>query len=546
MTVGSTEQQTLLFRQEGETSIHLIDVPVSQCRHSRFNTRKTRSPEDIQKLAERMRRMGFERTRALWAVNGPENTYEVFAGGTRLESAKLEELDTVPIMLHAGFTNDQISRRADFDNECDEYHAEVSILDVWAEYHRLWKEEGWTQQRIAEAKDIDRKQVTYRIKWHTSLPEVARVAVFDRKLDEGHIEAISDVMFDVEHFSIWMTTIQAQTELVAEVLGKHRGITEGIKPTVKIVREAASRWKALISSAETAYNTLPESHREAYVKHLCQTKARTIAAVNTSFSAIQRQASDEAQAKADTADAEAKAQRKASERAAHLETLTRCIVHGDARQYITQAPEGFHLLLTDPPYGMEFQSHRAKVTPLKEPIANDRLSETLSLLTDVLKEAYMRMATDSTLLLFTGWRYEPEIRQVVQDAGFTVKGSLIWVKPNHGTGDLVGSFAPKHERILHAVKGNPALKSRPPDVFEGKEFRRSEHPTQKPVDLIRKLIEATTDINDIVVDSFAGSGNVLFESLALQRRFYGIEIDEQWYRRIVDEIYTLANAQEVL
>ena len=71
--------------------------------------------------------------------------------------------------------------------------------------------------------------------------------------------------------------------------------------------------------------------------------------------------------------------------------------------------------------------------------------------------AYPKMAENATCLIFTGWRFEPEFRQIISEAGFEIKGSLIWVKNNHGTGDLEGSFAPKHERILHAVKGRPKL-----------------------------------------------------------------------------------------
>jgi hypothetical protein len=117
----------------------------------------------------------------------------------------------------------------------------VPLPDVWAEYHRLAKEEGWTQQRIADAKGVAQKQVSYRIKWHESLPETARKAVFDNILEEGHIEAVSDVVFDGEYLAPWLSISQAQTELVAEVLGKHRGTTAGIKPTVKVVREATPR-----------------------------------------------------------------------------------------------------------------------------------------------------------------------------------------------------------------------------------------------------------------------------------------------------------------
>ena len=114
---------------EGTSRARLVEVPVEDCIHSRFNTRKTRAQETIEKLAERIQRNGFESTRALWAVER-NGCYEVFAGGTRLEAAKLAGLKTVPIFLHEDLTEDQISRRADEDNENDEYHVPVELPDV--------------------------------------------------------------------------------------------------------------------------------------------------------------------------------------------------------------------------------------------------------------------------------------------------------------------------------------------------------------------------------------------------------------------------------
>ena len=183
----------------GETdSVRLLDVPVERCSHSRFNTRKTRPPEVIDRLAQRIKRNGFERTRALWTVE-VDDGYEVFAGGTRLEAARHAGLTTVPVFVHDGLSDEQISRKADEDNENDEYHERVGLLDVWAECHRLWKDEGWTQERIAEAKGWQRTNCPRGFAGITVTSESACRAVCDGLLDEGHFEAISTVMCDVAH-----------------------------------------------------------------------------------------------------------------------------------------------------------------------------------------------------------------------------------------------------------------------------------------------------------------------------------------------------------
>lgn len=540
----------LFFANGSEAQIRLLDVPIELCDHSRFNTRKTRPVDRIEALASRIERNGFERTRALWAVEVDER-YEVFAGGTRLEAARKAGLSTVPVFIHEGLSDEDISRKADEDNENDEYHEPVGVLDLWAECYRLSKEEGWTQERIAAAKGWSQPAVSMRINWHLRLPQKARAAVYDGLLDEGHLQAVSSVVCDVI-YSEWLTTEEAQTELVQEVLTKHRGSSAGIKPTVKIVRDAAKRWKSLMHTAEEAYRSLPEDGpwRSQFVTTLATNRVRTEAAANHALNQVvdAKRRADEAaatqlRAEADAKDQEAQELRQKQARLTYLQTQTGKLHHGDARTLIDQAPSGFDLLLTDPPYGVEFRSHRRVTSRKKDAIANDGKQEALSLLSDILVKSHPLMAEHATCLIFTSWRNEPEFRRIVESAGFTVRGSLVWVKHNHGSGDLTGAFAPRHERIIHAVKGNPKLIRRYDDVLHGKDKQNSQHPHEKPRDLLRQVIEATTEPGNVIVDPFCGTGNVLLEAYSLGRDFFGIELDEQWFKPAVDAINQMAEEQ---
>lgn len=56
------------------------------------------------------------------------------------------------------------------------------------------------------------------------------------------------------------------------------------------------------------------------------------------------------------------------------------------------------------------------------------------------------------------------------------------------------------------------------------------HPTQKPVKLLKKLIEIFTDPGDIVIDPTAGSGSTLIAALELGRKAYGFEIDKNFHK----------------
>jgi site-specific DNA-methyltransferase (adenine-specific) len=68
------------------------------------------------------------------------------------------------------------------------------------------------------------------------------------------------------------------------------------------------------------------------------------------------------------------------------------------------------------------------------------------------------------------------------------------------------------------------------------------HPTQKPVKLIKKLINIFTDENDVVIDPVAGSGSSIIAGLELNRKSFGFEIKKDFYRQSCKWIdYTLDN-----
>lgn len=62
------------------------------------------------------------------------------------------------------------------------------------------------------------------------------------------------------------------------------------------------------------------------------------------------------------------------------------------------------------------------------------------------------------------------------------------------------------------------------------------HETQKPVNLLKKLIECCTDPGDVVIDPCFGSGSTGRACMELSRNFYGFEIDKNFYRRAKEEM----------
>lgn len=91
------------------------------------------------------------------------------------------------------------------------------------------------------------------------------------------------------------------------------------------------------------------------------------------------------------------------------------------------------------------------------------------------------------------------------------------------------AFASKHERIIHAVKGSPTLFERDPDVLEYARASNERHPTEKPIELLQRLIEVSTAEGELVLDPFGGVASTVAAARTLRRRFWSCEIDPGYH-----------------
>ena len=207
--------------------------------------------------------------------------------------------------------------------------------------------------------------------------------------------------------------------------------------------------------------------------------------------------------------------------------------HGDWRHYIAELDDGSAaLMLTDPPYGMGYQSDYRldRTQPHRhEPISADG-SSAASELAAAAAAMHSKLAEDAHVLVFCHWSTEQTTRVVLEAAGYTIRGSLVWAKDRTGMGDPTTTFAPKHERIIHAVKGSPVLYRRAPDVLSYPRPDATAHPTEKPVDLLAELIEATTVPGQLVTDPFGGVASTLVAAERTGRQRWGCELEERYHQ----------------
>lgn len=205
--------------------------------------------------------------------------------------------------------------------------------------------------------------------------------------------------------------------------------------------------------------------------------------------------------------------------------FTNKIILGDCLEIMKTFPDkSFDLVLTDPPYGMDYQSSRR--TDKYEKIAGD---VTLEWIRPFLSEAFRVLKENSHIYLFCNDYAISDFRNEAELAGFTPKRTMVWVKNNHTSGDLEGDYGNKTEFIMFAHKGRRELNgNRDTNVIEEKRQATDFHPTQKPVELMKYLINKSSNEGQTILDPFGGSCTTLVAAEELGRKCICIEKEEKY------------------
>ncbi len=528
------------------------EVPVKECVIASLNERKTRKQEDVDKLAERIGRIGFERTRAVWCTVR-DGQYLIFAGGTRLEACRKLNLPTIPAIIFDGISDEEMARLSHDDNVNDEYHVPVPITDLWAEYYHLNKDLGWTQEKIAMAYDVPRAMVSYRINLH-ELPDEVKDFVSKNLITEAQLTEILPLSVDL-HFQSWLTTDQVRLKCAEDLI---RDCLPGMPKTVKTSRKYIDNWKSAIKEAETIYSNLkkttlfdmekdpPEPYqydsKSEFVKRLGERHAYSLSEIRATGMEITTLISHNLRIYADYQRTQSTSIAKEAERLRKRQEVIDRVIHGDAKEIMETWNHGkIKLVITDPPYGMGYSAEgRRRKSKAPDVLVGDD-QDAIKLTQDVLRECLPYLDEDAHVLVFCDWKHEPEVRKAMEEIGLTIRGSLIWVKENHSAGDTSHTFAPQHERIIHGVKGSPVLFHRLSDVFMIPRTHESEHPTEKPVELLKQLIASCSAENEVILDPFGGSGSTLIAGMELHRDAYVVEIDQQYISMALNRLEGLLN-----
>ena len=203
-------------------------------------------------------------------------------------------------------------------------------------------------------------------------------------------------------------------------------------------------------------------------------------------------------------------------------------------------------IITDPPYNISrdnnFKTMGRNGIDFGEWDKNFNLTNWIKIAQPLLKKG-------GNIVIFNDWKNMSYIVEELEKNNFDIKDLIRWKKTNAMPRNRDRRFITDYEFAVWAVKkGGKWTFNRLSDTYEIPEIvggitPKSEkinggHPTQKPIYVMKWIIERLTNENDIVLDPFMGSGTAGVACIELNRRFIGSELNKNYYNMAQQRINT--------
>ncbi len=236
------------------------------------------------------------------------------------------------------------------------------------------------------------------------------------------------------------------------------------------------------------------------------------------------------------------------------------LIHGDALIALKEMNDGsVDFVFADPPYflsndGFTVKSGKAVSVNKGTWDKSQGFESEISFHESWISECLRVLKPNGTIAISGTYHSIYKCGFLLQKMDCRIVNDITWFKPN-GAPALAGrNFTASHETILWASKGQKAkhtfnyVQSRDWEVGNDSIYRRGKqmrsvwsipttpkrekafgnHPTQKPLELLKRLIALCTSEGDLVLDPFCGSGTTGVACVSLGRNFIGIDLDQSY------------------
>ena len=225
-----------------------------------------------------------------------------------------------------------------------------------------------------------------------------------------------------------------------------------------------------------------------------------------------------------------------------IKTQKYTVVNGDCFNYLSQIPDNsIDLILTDPPYNIAQYSTGNIDLPGRSALNNDLAEWDLKPINpfDLLEDFKRIIKPDGNIFVFTSYNLIGKWHEAF-DSEFDTFQFFVWHKTNPAPKIFKNGFLNSCEMIAcmwnKGHKWNFSNQRDMHNFFESPICMRPErlsdpkHPAQKPVKLLEHIISIASNENDIVFDPFMGVGSTGVAALKTNRKFIGIEIEQDYFR----------------
>lgn len=233
-------------------------------------------------------------------------------------------------------------------------------------------------------------------------------------------------------------------------------------------------------------------------------------------------------------------------------------------------PKTIDVIFADPPYfisggGISCSSGRQVSVNKAEWDKKISIQERLAFNRKWLKLCRNILKDDGTIWISGSFHNIYSIGVALEEEGFSIINNITWQKRNPPPNLACRCFTNSTETILWArkqltpkkrgkhffnyqlmkeINGGKQMK----DVWDilppgKKEKMFGKHPTQKPVELLKRIIQASTNENDVVLDPFNGSGTTGIACSLLNRRYIGIDNNEEYLNLSIKRFESLEEEQ---
>lgn len=237
------------------------------------------------------------------------------------------------------------------------------------------------------------------------------------------------------------------------------------------------------------------------------------------------------------------------------------LYHADSLELLNELPENsIDMVFADPPYNLSnggftcYGGQRVSVDKGQWDRSNG-LQQDFDFHTHWLNACYRVLKPEGTLWLSGSYHSIFTCGYALLQTGFKILNDICWFKPNGAPNLSCRYFTASHETLIWAIKDpkskhtfnyeqmkygewhqKDAIKKENKQMrsvwsigtARGEEKKQGKHPTQKPLALLRRIILASSQEGDVILDPFSGSGTTGIASQLCGRNYIGIEIDKKY------------------